>query len=413
MIKFKKFTLQNGLKVIVHEDHSTPLVVMNILYDVGARDEHPSRTGFAHLFEHLMFGGSVNIPEYDTVLQKVGGTNNAFTNNDITNYYLMLPSVNIETAFWLESDRMLGLAFSPKSLSVQKKVVCEEYKERYLNQPYEDSMLFLRALAYKVHPYRWSTIGKNLSHIKNTTLSDVKDFFKKYYCPSNAIMVVAGNTSYNEVKKLSKKWFEPIPAGKKPNRKLPIEPVQNKSRKQILNRKVPVTALYKAYHTCSRYDKQYYAMDLLSDVLGGGESGRLKNELVKKKQLFSSIAAYQTGSYDKGLFIISGKLHKGVSEAEAEKALQSELDKLKKIKIPDVELTKIKNQIESSFVFEDMDLLNRAMNLAFSELLGSASLLNKELLFYKKVTEKDIMQQAQSIFKDKNCSTIYYKAIGI
>lgn len=413
MIEFNKFTLQNGLKVIVHEDHSTPLAAMNILYDVGARDEHPAKTGFAHLFEHLMFGGSVNIPEYDTVLQKVGGTNNAFTNNDITNYYLTLPAVNIETAFWLESDRMLGLAFSPQSLSVQKKVVCEEYKQRYLNQPYEDAMLYLRPLAYKVHPYRWLTIGKNLSHIKNVKLNDVKSFFKKYYCPANAIMVIAGNISFNEVKRLSKKWFEPIASGKKSLRKLPKEPIQKAQRVLTLKRKVPAPALYKAYHTCSRYDKEYYAMDLLSDVLGGGESGRLKNELIKKNPLFSSITAYHSGSYDKGLFIISGKLHKDVSMSEAENALQSELDKVLKNKISKNELTKVKNQIESSFEFEDTGLLNRAMNLAFSELLGGASLYNKELSFYKKVTGKEITEQAQLIFNNKNCSTLYYKAIEI
>ncbi|MBL4654656.1 MAG: insulinase family protein, partial [Bacteroidia bacterium] len=304
MISYKKFKLKNGLTVIVHEDKSTPLAAINILYDVGARDEHFERTGFAHLFEHLMFGGSVNIPDYDNALQKVGGTNNAFTNNDITNYYIKLPAINLETGFWLESDRMLSLAFSEKSLRVQKNVVCEEFKERYLNQPYGDVWLSLRPLVYKVHPYQWPTIGKQLSHIREAQMKDVKAFFNKHYCPSNAILVVAGNVTLSQVKQLSKKWFEPIPGGKKPKRKLPKEPKQKEARFKTLKRDVPVNAIYKAYHMCSRNDKEYFIADLLSDVLAGGESGRLKQALVKKNAIFSNITVYQSGSYDKGMFVV-------------------------------------------------------------------------------------------------------------
>ncbi|MBL4716638.1 insulinase family protein [Sphingobacteriaceae bacterium AH-315-L07] len=408
MIPYKKFKLKNGLTVIVHEDKSTPLAAINILYDVGARDEHPERTGFAHLFEHLMFGGSVNIPDYDNALQKVGGTNNAFTNNDITNYYIKLPAINLETGFWLESDRMLSLAFSEKSLRVQKNVVCEEFKERYLNQPYGDVWLKLRPLAYQVHPYQWPTIGKQLSHIREAQMKDVKAFFNKHYCPSNAILVVAGNVTLSQVKQLSKKWFEPIPGGKKPKRKLPQEPKQKEARYKTLKRDVPANAIYKSYHTCSRNDKEYFAIDLLSDVLGGGDSGRLKQELVKKNQIFSSMNVYQSGSYDKGMFLVTGKLHKGVKYKDADKALDEELIKIKEELVADQELQKVKNQIESTIEFEEVGLLNRAMALAFGELQGDASICNKDLDNYLKVTKSQIKEQANLIFDEKNCSTLYY-----
>jgi len=410
MINFERFVLANGLKVIVHKDTSTPIVAVNILYNVGARDEDPERTGFAHLFEHLMFGGSKNIPLYDEPLQIAGGENNAFTNSDITNYYLTLPKQNIETAFWLESDRMAGLAFSKKSLDVQRNVVSEEFKQSYLNQPYGDVYLLLKPLAYKVHPYQWNTIGKVLSHIQTASMAEVKAFFKKFYCPNNAIMVVAGDVNTNEIKKLSEKWFGPIPKGRINNRKLSPEPVQTKARKKTVVRNVPSDAIYKAYHCTSRLDKEYYTVDLLSDILSNGKSSRFFQQLLMKKKLFSEINAYQSGDLDKGLFIISGKLSDGVEMEKAENAIINELEKIKKDLVKEVELKKVKNKIESTLIFSEISVLNKAMNLAFAELMGDAQMANTEIDRYNAVNPKMIQQQAIDIFKESNCSTLYYKA---
>jgi predicted Zn-dependent peptidase len=410
MINYEKFELPNGLKVICHEDRSTPLACINILYNVGARDEDPEQTGFAHLFEHLMFGGSVNISNYDEPLQMVGGENNAFTTNDITNYYLTLPADNLETGFWLESDRMLSLAFSEKSLEVQRNVVIEEFKQRYLNQPYGDVWLLLRPMAYKVHSYRWDTIGKEISHIENAKIEDVKKFFKKFYCPNNAIMVVAGNVSLAEVKTLSQKWFGPIPKGPDNKRNLTPEPEQTEERTLTVERDVPVDAIYKAYHMCSRYDKEYYAVDLISDILSRGNSSRMHNALIKDKKLFSDISAYVMGDFDKGLFVISGKLTKGITMEEADAAINAELDKIKKEPVNADELIKVKNKTEASHVFGEVDVLNKATNLAVSELLGDAEMINYEVEKYLAVTADQILEQANIIFRKENCSTLYYKA---
>lgn len=408
MIKFEKFKLKNNLTVIVHQDNSSPLACVNILYDVGARDEDENKTGFAHLFEHLMFGGSINIPNYDEPLQLVGGENNAFTTNDITNYYCTVPSENLETAFWLESDRMLSLAFTDKSLEVQRSVVIEEFKQRYLNQPYGDVWLLLRPLAYHKHPYKWATIGKEISHIENATMDDVKSFFKKHYNPSNAIMVVAGNVELENVKKLAEKWFEPIPAGIKPQRNLPKEPKQTEPRQLTVERDVPVDSIYKAYHMVSRNDKNYYACDLLSDVLSRGNSSRLYNALVKDNPLFVEINAYVMGDFDEGLFVISGKLSEGVSMEKAEAAILKEVEKIKSENISDVELQKCKNKVESSITFSETDVLNKATNLAISELLGDADLINREIERYLEVKAEDIKAMANQILDEKNCSTLYY-----
>src|SRR3989344_3422653 len=410
MIKYEKFELENGLKVIYHEDKSTPIACINILYNVGARDENPAQTGFAHLFEHLMFGGSVNIPNYDEPLQLVGGENNAWTSNDMTNYHLTLPANNLETAFWLESDRMLSLAFSDKSLEVQRNVVIEEFKQRYLNQPYGDVWLLLRPMVYKVHPYQWDTIGKEISHIENAQMEDVKNFFKKFYCPNNAIMVVAGNVKLEEVKKLSEKWFAPIPKGPDNKRNLPVEPAQLEARSLTVERDVPADAIYKAYHMCSRFDKEYYATDLISDILSRGNSSRMHNSLIKDKKLFSDLHAYVMGDFDKGLFVVSGKLSKGISMEEAEKGIDEELEKMKTQLVAKDELQKVKNKMESSHVFGEIEVLNKAANLAVSELLGDANMVNMEVDKYLSVTAEQIKEQANSIFRKENCSTLYYKA---
>jgi zinc protease len=408
MVDFNRFTLANGLKVLVHEDPTTPMAVLNILYDVGARDEDPEKTGFAHLFEHLMFGGSVNIPSYDEPLQRVGGENNAFTSNDITNYYITLPSENIETAFWLESDRMLSLAFSEKSLDTQRNVVSEEFKQRYLNQPYGDVWLKLRPLAYKKHSYRWATIGKELSHIENATMDDVKAFFKKHYTPQNAILVVGGNVKTEEVKKLAEKWFEPIPAGDKYERNLIQEDLQTEARQETVKANVPLNAIYVAFKMPGRLNADYYAFDLLSDILSRGQSSRLFNSLLKEQKLFSDINAYISSSLDAGLFIVEGKLVEGVAIKTAEKAIWAELDKLKSELVTADELTKVKNKVESVLVFSEMSLLDKAMNLAYYELLGDADLLNQETEEFLKVTAEDIKRISNETFGREQSSTLYY-----
>ena len=410
MIKFDRFKLDNGLTVLVHHDEATPLVCMNILFDVGARDEEESRTGFAHLFEHLMFGGSVNIPNYDDALPRVGGENNAFTSNDVTNYYLTLPAQNMETAFWLESDRMLSLAFSEKSLEVQRNVVIEEFKQRYLNQPYGDAWLLLRPLAYKVHPYKWATIGKEIKHIEDARMEDVKAFFGKHYCPGNAIMVVAGNVNTEEVRKLSEKWFGPIPAGVKPVRNLPAEPRQEEYRKLEVERAVPADSIYMAFHMCARRDAGYHVMDIISDLLSRGNSSRLYNRLVKEERLFSEISAFVMGDLDKGLFIVAGKLSAGVSMEKAETAVFAELEKLQREPVPETELQKVKNKIESSHTFSEMNILDKAMNLAFFELLGDAGLINSEIGRFQSVTAAQVQEMAKDVFRRSNCSSLFYKS---
>jgi len=408
MIRFEKFVLTNGLRVVVHQDNSTPMAVVNVMYDVGARDEDPEKTGFAHLFEHLMFGGSINIPVYDSPLQMAGGENNAYTSPDLTNYYISLPSENLETAFWLESDRMLSLAFSEKSLDVQRKVVCEEFKEHYLNKPYGDAGHKMKELAYKVHPYRWLTIGKELSHIENAQLEDVKKFFFKHYRPVNAILVVAGNVTVEKVKELAEKWFGDIPSGEKYIRNLPREPGQTEPRKLEVTADVPLDALYKSWHIYPRADKRYYIADLITEILSGGGSSRLFQSLVKEKKLFSSIDCYHSGSLDAGMLSIDGKLVKGVKMEDAEKAVEAELEKIRNEKVTAVELQKVKNKVESLIAFEDMSLTNRANSLAFYELLGDAGQMNLELEKYNVVTEEDILNESRTVFRQENSNTLYY-----
>jgi predicted Zn-dependent peptidase len=408
MIHFERFTLSNGLRVIVHPDTSTPMAVINIMYDVGARDENPDKTGFAHLFEHLMFGGSVNIPNYDGPLQMAGGENNAYTTNDLTNYYIQLPADNLETAFWLESDRMLSLAFGEKSLATQRKVVCEEFKEHYLTKPYGDVWHKMRELAYKKHPYRWMTIGKELSHIEQAQLQDVKDFFFKHYRPVNAVLVVAGNVTTEKVKALAEKWFGDIPAGEKYVRNLPKEPEQKEERRLEIKSKVPLDALYKCWHMGSRLDKSYHTVDLLTDILSGGGSSRLYQSLVKEKKLFSNIECHHFGSTDAGLVVVEGKLVKGVKIEEAEKAVEEELEKMKAEAVGEAELQKVKNKTESMIAFEDMSVMSRANSLAYYEILGNAEWMNDELGKYAAVSANDILKEGRNIFRRENSNTIYY-----
>ena len=409
MIQYNTFTLDNGLTVIHHQDESTQLCVINTLYNVGSKHEDPNKTGFAHLFEHLMFGGSVNIEEFDEELQNAGGESNAFTSNDITNYYLTLPSNNIETGFWLESDRMLSLDFSQESLDVQKSVVIEEFKERYLNQPYGDVWLKILPLAYKVHPYSWPTIGKEISHIENATLDDVKAFFKSFYCPNNAVLVVAGNISLEKCKTLCEKWFAPIPKqqiNKPPYQK---EPKQSEARKETVYAEVPQDMIVMAFHIPARTEKGYYVADLISDILGAGKSARLYNALVKKNPMFSELDAYLSGDIDEGLLLVEGKLLPNISMEEAENAIISELDKLKIAEVEELELQKVKNKSETNILFNDVGSLNKAMKLAYAWVLGDIELVNQEAEIYLSVNQKDIKQLAKEIFDLNNCSTLYYR----
>lgn len=410
MIYFERAKLANGLTVIVHQDKTTPMVAINICYNVGSRDEDPDHTGFAHLFEHLMFGGSANIPVYDDPLQKAGGDNNAFTSNDLTNYYLTLPKNNMETGFWLESDRMLELAFSESSLEVQRNVVIEEFKQRHLNQPYGDVWPLIRQMAYKVHPYQWPTIGREISHIERATMQHVKDFFYKHYAPDNAVLVVSGDVQFDEVMVLAERWFGPIPNRHVKPRNLPPEPVQTQMRELSVERDVPNSTIYLAYHMADHLDPNYYAVDLISDILSSGNSSRLYLDLVQKRKLFTELDAYLSGDFEPGLFIISGKPSDGISLEKARIAIDNELDKMKQFKVTEYELEKVKNKVEANMEYSEMNYLTKAMNLATNEIMHDAHLINSQIDLYRSVTIDQIQQVSQQIFRADNCSVLNYIA---
>lgn len=408
MIQFKKFKLDNGLTVIINEDFTTQLVAVDVLYKVGARDEESHRTGFAHLFEHLMFGGSKNIPEFDTPLQLASGTNNAFTTNDLTNYYDVLPVENIETALWLESDRMLQLDFSERSLNVQKNVVCEEFKEHYINRPYGDLWHKLRKVVYEKHPYQWPTIGLELSHIQNAQLKDVEQFFYTYYRPDNAILSISGGITTDKALQLAEKWFRDIPASGNHTKNIVQEPEQNAARFSEVKANVPVDVLYKVWKMPGRTEAGYYPINLLGDVLGNGESSRLFENLKKEKKLFTDVASYLSGSIDTGMFIISGKLADGVSYADAEKGIAEEVDRIMNEKVNDNELTRVKNTIEMDIAESYTGNLQKAQGLAICEMLEDADLINTEMERFINVSTDDILNAAQQILQPEKCSTLYY-----
>ena len=410
MVDFQRYKLDNGLTLIVHPDPSTPITTVNLLYNVGSKHEDPQRTGFAHLFEHLMFEGSLHIPTYDTPLQQAGGENNAFTSNDITNYYLTLPRENIETAFWLESDRMLGLKLTEEKIRVQKNVVIEEFNQRYRNQPYGDAMMMLRAMAYQVHPYQWSTIGKEISHIEKATAREVKDFFFHHYAPNNAILTVVGNVRPEEVNDLANKWFGPIPRRELDQKKIPREPEQKEPRSKEVTRDVPHDVIYKAYHMSSRNHPDYIPTDLISDLLANGNSARLYQNLVKRKKIFSSIDAYITGDIDEGLLMVTGTLAPGNEMKQAEQELVDELNRLTQQPVDNEELQKVKNKVEAVRTYTKTSALHKAMNMAFYELLGDVNQINTEEEAYQRVTPDDIQRVGRQVLDENNCSTLYYYA---
>lgn len=410
MIEIVKHTLANGLRVLVHRDPTTPMAAVNLLYDVGARDEDSSKTGFAHLFEHLMFGGSKNIPSYDGPLQRVGGENNAWTSNDYTNYYVTLPAQNIETSFWLESDRMMELNFTQKSLDVQRKVVIEEFKQRYLNQPYGDIPLLVRPLAYKRHPYQWPTIGKEISHIENATLEDVKTFFYKHYAPNNAVLSIAGNVDPDLVFPMVEKWFGEIPSREVPKRNLPQETKRTSQEIIEVVRDVPANLININFHIGRRTDEDFYVNDLLSDLLSNGPSSRLTQSLMKEKQIFSNVNAYISGDMDPGLLTVTGRIMPGTSMDVAENAIWSQLHKIAEHGVSEKELQKVKNKVESNLVFSEISFLNKAMNMAQYEMMGDANEINSEVFRYRKVNTNDIKSAAQSIFQLNNSTVLRYSA---
>ncbi len=409
MIAYESFTLNNGLQVFIHEDHSTPIVVVDTIYEVGARDEDPEKTGFAHLFEHLMFGGSLNIPQYDTPLEKVGGDSNAFTTPDVTNYYISLPAENLETAFWLESDRMLSLSFETNVLEIQRKVVIEEYKQRYLNQPYGDAWIRMLRLAYKKHPYSWPTIGKEITHIEQITMDDVRNFYSKFYCPANAIMVVAGKVTAHEVRRLSEKWFGNIPSGKKPKRNLPQEPIQKTAAYAETSASVPLDMIYKTFHTCDRLHPDFYTTDLLSDILGRGKSSRLDKKLVDEQQIFSSVESYITAAFDPGLLVISGKLNEKTSLETADATINDVVESLKSDNIREKELEKVKNKAEATTVLQEVEILSRAIHLAYAAVLGKPEMVNNYENI-QAVSIESLDRIANRVLDIGNSNTLYYRA---
>lgn len=409
MISYEKMVLQNGLTVLMHEDKNTPIASISVLYKVGSRDEHPEKTGFAHLFEHLMFGGSVNIPDYDGVMQRAGGENNAYTNHDYTHFFTTLPAVNIETALWLESDRMLELMLQKEVLDVQKKVVVEEFYETCLNLPYGDVWHELSALNYEKHPYKWPTIGIHPSHIEKANLTDVKKFYNKYYHPGNAILVIAGPISIKRMKELAMKWFSDIPSGKTIKNNYSSEPPKKEARHKQSEAEVPVDAIYMTFPCPARADKAFYAVDLLSDIFSNGPSSRLIHRLTRENKYFNHIDCYVTGDFDPGLIVFEGRPTEKISLKDAEEIISKEINDLKNQLIESAELQKWKNKAESTLVLSEMGIQSKSMNLGFFEALGNADLMNAESEIYQSLTAEEIQQAAKVWLKDDQKSVLTYK----
>lgn len=410
MIKYDEFELSNGLKVLVHEDETTPIATLNILYDIGSKDEDKDKTGFAHLFEHFMFEGSENVKEFDIEMQKAGGDNNAFTTNDFTNYYATLPASNIETAFWLESDRMYGLDFNQESLDTQISVVSEEFKETCINKPYGDMWHLMCDMAFKKSPYKWPTIGYSLDHIEAITMQDTRDFFYKYYRPNNAVLTIAGGVKTKEMEKLAEKWFGDIAPGAALQRNLAKEDTQTATRRKTVEKNVPVDVIFIGFHIGSRLSLDYYATDLLSDVLGSGPSSRLYKDLVKDKKLFGSVNCYLSGNDDEGLILIEGKLNEGISMEAAENGIFSSLNKIQTDKIPEYELEKVKNKTLNYLAFSNISNVSKSFNMAYFKKIGHLYLVNEESNHFKMVTTKQIQQAAQNYLNIENSSILYYKS---
>jgi len=409
MVEFHKFQLQNGIRLIVQPNKDTAIASLNVLYDVGSKDEQPDKTGLAHLMEHLMFEGSVNIPNYDAVLQNAGGENNAFTNNDVTNYYLYLPAQNLELGFWLESDRLYQLALTEKKFLNQQKVVLEEFEETTLDIPYGDAWHHLRNLTYKKHPYRWPVIGLTREHVANFTYNDVINFYEKHYQPQHSIWVVAGPVNVDEVKAMAEKWLANLPNNTTYKRSLFNEPEQHEFRQKTIEGNLPSDALYMAFKMPGRNNKNYHACEILSDVLATGRSSRFEQNLVKKQRLFSSINAFVTSDLEQGMFVVEGMVNSGVSLSNAEASVWNELELLKTELVGEKELERIKNKIETTIAFSENNPLNTAINIAFYELMGNANEINEEIGKFRSLTSPQIKATANKLFQKNKCSTVRYK----
>lgn len=399
--------LSNGLKIVVHEDHSTPKAVVDLIYKVGAKNEKPNKTGFAHLFEHLMFEGSKHVPSYDKPLQKVGGSNNAFTNQDITNYYINLPANQLETAFWLESDRMLELDFSEEKLQIQKSVVIEEFKQRYLNQPYGDAYLNLLPLHFEQSNYQWPTIGKEIAHIENATLDDVKEFFFGFYAPNNATLVVTGDVYRDRVLNLAEKWFGGIPERQLLKKGLPRETKQTQAKFTTIYGEVPTTAVYKAFHIPAYLENDYFALEIITELLNSGKAGLFYQELIRKKQLTSSSGGFSWMLFDDGFLTFYSLLNPGVSVEDYDSAFEEVLNLIQNTTEED--LQRIKNKIESEYIYGQIKLINRAMSMAIYDAAGKLDIINELLEKYLSVTLDQVKNVANKYLIQENSSTLYYK----
>lgn len=410
MIPYRRKTLANGLTVLANRDRQSKLAAVNILYKVGARNENPGRTGFAHLFEHLMFRGTRSVENFDLPVQMASGDNNVFTNNDYTDFYMTLPAANIETALWLESDRIEGLDITPEKLGTEKKVVIEEYRQRYLNQPYGDQTLLLRALAYKTHPYRWAAIGLTPDHIAQATLDDVREFYRTHYHPSNAILSMSADIEEERMLALAEKWFGDLPDRPAAPCPIPQEPPQTEARREEVQRDVPATTVTVAYPMGGRLSPDFYTADLVSDLLSGGDSSRLYTRLVKQRRLLSSVNAYITGDLDPGLFIFTGQLLPQTTPEQAEEAFREEIETLCRIPAEAREMQKVKNKFEANTLFGELNVMNKAMNLGFYEMLGDAELANREVDAYGAVTADSILDFSRRTFRPERSSTLIYRA---
>lgn len=410
VINYKLHTLANGLRVAANRDRNSKLAAINLLYCVGARNEDPDHTGFAHLFEHLMFRGTRRIPDFDTPVQMACGENNAFTNNDYTDFYITLPTANVETALWLESDRMTGLRLSRRKFEAEKRVVIEEYNQRYLNQPYGDQMMLMRALRYRVHPYRWATIGLTPDHIAAATIDEAERFYRRYYRPSNAILSFSGDMEEERFFELAEKWFGAIADEPFVADTLPVEPEQTEARRLEVERDVPATAIAIIFPMGDRQSRDFYLLDLVSDLLAGGESARLYDALVRHRRLFGSVNAYISGDVDAGMFVMTGQVAAGVDVADAEAALWDELHRLQNERVEEYELEKVRNKFEAGVLFGELNVMNKAMNLGYYSMLGLPSLINGEVAIYRSITAEEIMEGCRRIFTPERSSTLIYRA---
>ena len=400
--------LSNGLRIVHIPVEDSQMVYVNLLYGAGARNEKYDCTGIAHLLEHLMFEGTEAVPSFDEPLERAGGENNAYTNNDITNYYISLPKENAELAFWMESDRMCNIKFGKEKVNIQRQVVIEEFKQTTLNRPYGDVSMILRSMAYKKHPYRWSTIGRKFSHIADVPCSVLRSFYKRYYAPDNAVLSVVGNISFEQVLEWSNKWFGCIPAKGFVSPELPEEPKQVRQRRKVVYRNVPENALYMGFHMGGRLSPDYYPCDVISDVLSNGYSGRLLLRLVKEKKLFSRIDAFISGSEDPGMFWIYSRVPDGVAVEDAEAAVWQELELLKHELVPDEELEKVRNRFESEFTFRNLGGENLSNNIALAEWRGSLDSHFREPEYYRAVTDTDVRNTARELFRKGNSVVLYY-----